>query len=228
MEYKLYKKSVIKALNEPLQDDEFDDDAKAVGSLYEISDAYAGFMERNVKCGAVLDLGCGSGRSFARFHFITHGLDCNPGRASAAQAKTDKVEVGVGVAEALPYDTGSLTTVLFMQGFFQVRSDYEALYEINRVLCMNGRFIFDLPNPARADIIVFGRIIEPRSYCRIMLADFGFEVVERRSIDNWYEAIAVEKIADFDARRLRKIQVVPVEGGLCRVNNYDATNWKLK
>jgi SAM-dependent methyltransferase len=205
--YPLYRASNLRALNRVILEDEFDDAAKAehVGCI--LADAYVEFVQRNAfPSGNWLDMGCGSGGIFDVLTRITHALDANPMRAARAAAK-GSVEVANGASECTPFADRSFMTVTYLHGFFQVRSDYEALMEVNRMLDMGGRFIFDLPNIARTNL-EFGRLIEPRSYVRNILEDFGFELVERRLLNDWDEAICVEKVADFDYRKLKKLQLV--------------------
>lgn len=235
--YPLYRADNLRALNRIILEDEFDDVAKAnyVGCVF--SGNYLDFLRRNVdglhNLGTqlgVLDIGCGSGASFELIPEITAALDANPSRADTARNEAKRlgrsVDIRVGASECLPFSPASMSVVLYLHGFFQARSDYEAIMEINRVLAVGGRFIFDLPHLGRTNL-EFGRIFEPRAYIRV-LRDFGFELVERRTIDNWDEAICVEKVEDFDYRRMKKLQLVETENGLFQVRNLNDQDYTLR
>lgn len=223
--YPLCRPSNLLTLNRVILEDQFNDAAKAdfVGCVF--SDAYLAFLQRNVRKGAVLDLGCGSGRSFSLLP-ITHACDANPVRAAAARRSSGSVEVREGAAECLPFQPKSMDTVLYLHGFFQARSDYEAIMETNRVLKVGGRFIFDFPHFKRTNL-EFGRIIEPRSYVRI-LRDFGFDLVELREIDEWDIGLCVEKTEDFNYRRLKKLQLIEKADGLFEARNLDHEDYLLR
>lgn len=220
--YPLFRLENLIRLNRVILEDEFDDSAKAdyVGCAY--SDGYVDFIQRNIIGERVLDLGCGSGRSFGIFP-ITAATDASPLRADAARRASGEVDVRLGAAECLSFDSASMDTVLYLHGFFQARSDYEAIIEVNRVLRVGGRFIFDLPAMNRVNL-EFGRIFEPRSYVRI-LRDFGFDLVELREIDEWDVGIAVEKVEDWDYRRMKKLQLVEKENGLFKALNLDPDDY---
>lgn len=231
--YPLYRPENIALLNRVILEDEFDDAAKAafIGCIF--SDDYLAFLRRNLVGERILDLGCGSGGSFALLP-ITHGLDASPRRVEAAQAFSNNnreagkgVEVLAGASECLPYADAQFDTVLYLHGFFQVRSDYEALMEINRVLDFGGHFIFDFPHISR-DNLEFGRVLEPRSYITSILKDFGFDLVERRTIGQWDEGICVEKVENFDYRRMKKIQLVPAGGSSFYVKNADTEDYRIR
>lgn len=224
IQYPLFRLEHMKTLNRVIQEDEYDDVAKSefVGCYY--SDDYLAFLQRNIVGKKVLDVGCGSGKAFGMLP-ITHALDANPVRAEAAR-KAGKVKVSVGASEYLPYPAAFFDTVLYLHGFFQARSDYEAVMEANRVLKIGGRFLFDLPYLGRTNL-EFGRIFEPRSYIRV-LRDFGFEVVEHRTIDEWDEGIALEKIEDFNPQRMRKLQLIDAGDGLFRARNLNENDYTIR
>lgn len=78
-------------------------------------------------------------------------------------------------AEELPYRDRQLACVLMLNGFFQVRSDYEAILEFNRVLEFGGRLLFNIHTSDRTDIIV-GRVYGPHNLAR-MVNQFGFRTI---------------------------------------------------
>lgn len=185
------------------------------------------FIERNLVKPRVLEIGCGSGRSF-EFLPITAAAEPCAWRCKAAKARGN-VDVRQAFAECLPWPQASFDSVLFMLGFFQVRCDYEALIEINRALRIGGVFIFNLQGDEQ-DYIV-GRALGPRNFQRIC-KDFGFEPVEVRTITNekWsagsaisQHLFAVRKEREFRWQALRKMQLVRVPGGesLYKVLNAD-------
>lgn len=229
--YPLYRASNLHQLNQAIQDDEFDDLAKHALMGYVYVPDFLAFIERNLQdYGPVLDVGCGSGASFDLLP-ITHALEANPARwrlaASTVRALAKDVTVKLGAAECLPFDAGTMGNVLHLQGFFQVRSDWEALIEYNRVLVMGGRFIFDLPSVARP--VVFGRTFEARSYVKIC-ADYGFDLVEMRDLSDGFIGICLEKTREWDPRRMRKVQLVPSphHTGLYEAKNLDPNDWTLR
>lgn len=225
--YPLFRQENIQALNRAIQEDEFDDLAKHQLMGYVYPHDYIEFMIRNLHIGGqTLDSGCGSGASFSLPLGITHAIEANPGRMHRASLMSPTVRVKLGAAECLPFEPGSMDNVLHLQGFFQVRSDWEALIEYNRVLKMGGRFIFDLPSEGRP--VVFGRNLEVRSYVKI-LGDYGFEPVEVRRLDEHFgfTAVCVEKTAEWHYSRMKKLQLVPSEEheGLYLAKNLDKDDW---
>jgi len=227
--YPLYRPENIQALNRAIQEDEFDDLAKHRLMGYVYPPDFIEFIERNLVDGPTADIGCGSGASFKLLP-ITHALEANPSRcALAVHRSLGKVDVQNGAAEHLPWEPESLSNILHLQGFFQVRSDWEALIEYNRALTVGGRFIFDLPTEGRP--VVFGRNLEVRSYVKI-LGDYGFEPVEvRRLSDHFgFTAVCVEKTSNWHYSRMKKVQLVPSEehDGLFHARNLDPNDWTLR
>lgn len=222
--YPLYRPENITLVNRAIQEDEFDDLAKHRLMGYVYPDDYLSFITRNLVAGSVLDVGCGSGASFGLLP-ITHALEANPGRFAKAKA-LGGVDVRLGAAECLPFDEG-IGNILHMQGFFQVRSDVEAIIEYNRLLMLGGRFIFDIPSLGRP--VVFGRTFEPRSYVKV-LSDFGFELVELRELsdDFGFTAICLEKTKEWHYTDMKKVQLVPSEHeGLYSAKNLRPDDWSL-
>lgn len=225
--YPLFRVSNIQQLNRAIQEDEFDDLAKHELMGYVYPPDYLEFIERNLTPGTVLDAGCGSGASFALLP-VTHALEANPARHALA-ARHAGVDVRLGAAECLPFEPGSINNVLHLQGFFQVRSDWETMIEYNRVLPVGGRFLFDVPKLGRP--VVFGRTFEIRSYVKL-LVDYGFELVEIRELsdDFGFTAVCLEKTHDWDYSQMKKVQLVPSpeHDGLFSARNLDPNNWSLR
>jgi SAM-dependent methyltransferase len=208
-------------------EDEFDDVAKQEFAGYVYSEGFLAFVGRNLLEGPTLDVGCGSGSSFALFP-ITSALEANPSRYERAKmAGAGKVDVRLGAAECLPFGPGSMANVLHLQGFFQVRSDWETMIEYNRVLGLGGRFIFDFPIPSKN--VVFGRPFGSRGYAKV-LCDFGFDLVElREPLEDGFAAMCLEKKEEWDYRKMKKIQLIPRgDGGLYEAKNFDSEDWTYR
>ena len=225
--YPVVRLANLRDLNKVILEDGYDDLAKHKALGYVYCDDFVSFVDRNLAPGLILDVGCGSGASFALWH-VTHALEANPDRFLAAK-RHEHVDVRLGAAECLPWQPSSIENVLHLQGFFQVRSDWEAMIENNRVLTLGGRFIFDFPSAEQG--VVFGRSYGARGYVKA-LEDFGFELVEMRLMPDGYYAVCLEKTADWNLDRMHKIQLVPARdddspvgnGRLYRANNFDPSN----
>jgi len=207
MSVKTYRKENIEALSNVILRDEYDDEAQR--DVEYDSDVFIEFVRRNIVGPDVLEIGPGCGMGF-EYYPITHAVEPSPFRCDKAKerVKLTSVEVKQGFAEAIPYENDMFNSVLFIRGFFQVRSDYETIIEINRVLKIGGCFIFDLTRDA--EDFVCGRAYGPGSYVRI-LNDFGFSVVEVRDISETRVGICVRKRRNFDYRYLNKIQLVKIK-----------------
>jgi len=219
MKVETFRKENIEMLSKVILEDEYDDEAQR-DKGYD-SKRFVEFVLRNIHGDNVLEIGPGCGMGF-EYYPITHAVEPSPSRcAKALSAGRDKgVEVKQGFAEALPYPDKTFDTVLFIRGFFQVRSDYETLIEINRVLKELGHFVFDLTTDD--DVFVCGRALGANNYIRT-LNDFGFELIERRMINSVRVGICVRKTRDFDYRYLKKLQLVEVED-VC-VDGYEIKNF---
>lgn len=217
----LYRAENIRALHEVIRTDEYDDAAKSAFCGGVADTEYLDFVERNLKRRRVLEIGCGSGLLAQRMG-VDVAVDANPFRL----ARVKDTEAVLAVAEHLPFDAGWFSSAVYMHGYFQVRSDWEALIEINRVLETGGVFVFDLPLPGRGPL-EFGRVFEPRAYVR-MLRDFGFEPIEHRAVNRWEYLIAVEKTEDFNWRRMQKMQVVLDSEGVIQLNNVDLNDYMVR
>jgi hypothetical protein len=205
---KLYRKKNIKELIKVLDIDEYDD-TKHRKSLNVTITPNFDFLERNIKGNKILELGCGNGDLFDVLP-ITHAIEpCSKRFKRAVQ--NNKVKVIKGCSECIP-KLPMMDSVFFIDGFFQVRSLYESLIEINRILRVNGRFIFNFYVSEDQDIVV-GVVLEKNNILRI-LKDFGFEsTIECRSTIINYNRfpkpikniqICVEKTRNFDFRYLAK------------------------
>jgi SAM-dependent methyltransferase len=230
--YPTFRTENITKLNRVILEDQYDDEAKAAWAGGPLDDEYIEFVARNASRVAGdrwLDIGCGSGTYFNEPRFaITHALDANPARAERArQAGEDSgIEVTLGCAEYLPFEPESFGVVTYMHGFFQCRCDYEVFMEVNRALATGGIFIFDLPLEGRK--LEFGRSYDARTYCRNILPDFGFELVEWHKLNGWEHAFAFEKVEAFDYTRLHKMQIVKAGNGLWRLNNIDTSDFMVR
>jgi SAM-dependent methyltransferase len=227
---KLYREENIKMIMGALDDDEYDDTAQDEAVKFdEIPSEAHNFLKLFLKDKApVLEIGCGSGDLFGRYG-ITHGAEPSKKRYEAA-AKKGTAEVRRCVSEALVWDDKFFEAVMMLNGFFQVRSDYESLIEVNRVLRVNGVFIFNLITNDKIDVVC-GRCLGPNNYLRL-LTQFGFELIGRIEMDagprffpqiQSTEYMAVQKVRDFDPKWLSLPQV-PRDAV---VNYVQARDWRL-
>jgi ubiquinone/menaquinone biosynthesis C-methylase UbiE len=103
---------------------------------------------QNSRVGAnILDLGCGTGNLLAmlqnRKNFHLTGLDISTGMIEEARIRfaDSNIKLAVGDSEALPFEDDTFDTVLCNASFHHYTKPDLALYEINRVLRANGKFI---------------------------------------------------------------------------------------
>lgn len=205
-----FRKENIALLSKVVLEDEYDDRVH-VSERYDVQE-FIDFVLRNIKLAQVLEIGPGCGRSFDVYP-VTHAVEPSERRLKIMKGNPNSrgVFIKQGFAEAIPFGTGVFDTILFIRGFFQVRSDYEALIEINRCLKTGGVFIVDFSGDNA--VFVCGRSWGPNNYVRI-LNDFGFELVEKRefpanrSVDATRYGVCVRKVRDFDYRYLRKVQFI--------------------
>lgn len=170
-----------------------------------------------------LPLGQDAGRMFINHDW--HYLEPSSVRLRALQDRLgdSKDRAALGWAEDMEFDPNYFAAVVMLNGFFQVRSDYEAILEINRVLALRGRFLFNLQTADDVDIIV-GRVLGHRNMVR-MLRQFGFEPLcvwegpvndsHRTSVGGVERQafIVVEKVRNARATDLNQPQLVPVNEG---------------
>jgi len=220
---KLFREENITVLFRALYEDGYDDEVQKKEFGYEYDEeTFIEFVRRNLKKGKILEIGCGSGLSFEHYP-ITHAIEPSRKRFEKALSKAKKrgVKLELAVAECLPFEDSFFSTVLCIRTLFQVRSDYETLIEVNRVLENSGTFIFDLWGDE--DDLVVGRAFGVKNYERL-LGDFGFKLVERRIFErsefreSTRYGFCFEKIRDFDYRFLKKLQLVQDDGGFRLIN----------
>lgn len=215
---KPFREENLWVLQQAILSDQYDDGAQAKAKG-ELSPDLVAFVKRNILTGNVLECGCGS-RCLALYGVgVTHALEPSEHMLERLVRILDKsdivVEIEQGVVECIPdkWRRSEFSTVIFLNGFFQVRSDYEALIEISATLRIGGRFIFNLYTDDSEDIVC-GRVLGLKNYLRI-LNEFGFAIVEVREPG----MICVEKARPFDPNYLRKLQLVEVEDGLYKALN---------
>ena len=209
---KLYRQSHIEKIIEAINLDQYDDSLQDenVGQEDFVPELDK-FLSLFVKPGNVLEIGCGSGDSMTKYG-ITHGIEPNKKRYERAKAKGFFVEQNV--VECIEHEDYCFDSALMLNGFFQVRSDYEALVEINRVLKKGGIFIFNLLVNDEIDIVL-GRCLGATNYIRLV-EQFGFRLkakLEYNAGMRFYPpeqvsvVMAFEKVNEFDNRYLNLLQV---------------------
>ena len=214
---KIYREENIQALAEAIMGDQYNE-LSQIDAVGDEPKEVVDFINRNIEGVTdnqkILEIGCGSGRLLGKVN-ITHTLDASSAMIERLKARITSLNLNVvtaqGFAEYIPYEE-KFDAVIFMNGLFQVRSDYEAFIEINRALRIGGRFIFNLYADDSFDIIC-GRVIGVNNYVRV-LNEFGFSLVEKRKSGH----VAVEKVSDFDLRMLRKMQLIKENGGYKLLN----------
>jgi trans-aconitate methyltransferase len=116
----------------------------------------------------ILDLGCGDGqlsKRIAATSAVVVGLDSSPQMADAARALG--INVTVGNAEALPFDSSSFDAVFSNAALHWVRNHDAMLMGVKRVLKPNGRFV--------AEFGGFGNIASIRVAMRTAIERFGHD-----------------------------------------------------
>jgi trans-aconitate methyltransferase len=116
----------------------------------------------------ILDLGCGDGHLSKRIvatGAIVVGLDSSPQMAAAARALG--IDVTVGDAEALPFESSSFDAVFSNAALHWVRNHDGMLASVKRVLKPHGRFV--------AEFGGFGNIAAIRVAMRTAIERFGFD-----------------------------------------------------
>ena len=207
--------------------DEYEDSIQNT-NIYEDSlsgaDILYDFFKRNFKPGEVLDLGCGSGDIFEQLPEITYAIEPNPKRFEQAKQKTkEKVVLMQSWCENTRFLDSEFSTVLTWGCFCFVRSPMEALIEINRILEISGIFILDVNRSSPFAIV---QTVDISSFIR-WVSLFGFELVEKRSIESDFSqdrvALAFCKIENFNYRNFLMPQCVGT------INNYlPKRDWSLK
>ena len=116
----------------------------------------------------ILDLGCGDGQLTIRIAATgatVVGLDSSPQMAAAARLLG--IEVTVGDAEALPFESDSFDAVFSNAALHWVRNHDAMLRGVKRVLKPCGRFV--------AEFGGFGNIAAIRLAMRTAIERFGFD-----------------------------------------------------
>ncbi len=93
----------------------------------------------------ILDLGCGDGQLTQRIAATgasVAGVDASPEMAAAARSRG--IVVDLGVAESLPYESGSFDAVFSNAALHWVRDQDAMLAEVARVLRRGGRFVAEM------------------------------------------------------------------------------------
>jgi trans-aconitate methyltransferase len=116
----------------------------------------------------ILDLGCGDGqlsKRIAATSAVVVGLDSSPQMADAARALG--INVTIGNAEALPFESSSFDAVFSNAALHWVRNHDAMLMGVKRVLKPNGRFV--------AEFGGFGNIASIRVAMRTAIERFGHD-----------------------------------------------------
>lgn len=226
---RLYRQENIDALYKAISGDEYEDAPQLEKQISransEFRDNVLKFILRNLvdkrfpyALSRTLECGPGSGTFLPEFmatHYLEPSLVMINGLKKKVKSMRFSPIIEQGVMEYIPWE--KLDNIVFANGFFQVRSDYEALIEVNRALNDGGRFIFNLRVDDSEDIVC-GRVLGFNNYIRV-LKEFGFEPVEVRKDEGF---ICVEKVADFTPKMLRKLQLIEVEKNRYIIKNFYA------
>ena len=214
---KLYREENIEAIYKAIQEDEYDDTMQDVAiEQDDFLPELKNFLDMYIIPGRVLEVGCGSGDSFKDFPNITHGLEPNERRVVRARIKgtAHGIDVKQGMIEYMDYTEACFHTIMMINGFWQVRSDYEALMEVNRCLQIGGHFILNLLVNDNIDVVL-GRVYGHHNFIRTA-SQFGFSLVAYYRYNagaRFYPqeqigvAICFEKVLNFDYKMLNLPQV---------------------
>lgn len=237
---KLFREKNIQQLIEGLEYDEYDDVLQdSLVNVDEMPESGHNFLNLYLTAalekfpnGNVLEIGCGGGSLFNKYP-ITHAIEPATGRfkVAVAEGKKHGVTVTQEVAECVGFDDNFFCAVIMINGFFQVRSDHEALIEINRIMVRGGVCVLSLLTNDEIDIVQ-GRVLGVNNYIR-MLGQFGFSCIGKIACNagprftppkqvNTF--IAIQKDRDFDYRWLAQPQVNPEH----IINYLEERDWRLK
>jgi SAM-dependent methyltransferase len=238
---KTFREENIEALFNAIQEDEFDDSSQDEARTEKGSDATATqdvaveFLNRHLIGPKILEVGCGSGGLFGIVP-ITHGIEPNVIRVEKARERAKvlglKIVAEQGVIERINGPPGSFDSAFMIRGFHQIRSDYEAFMELNRMLRIGGRFIVDIFGNDDADCIL-GRSYGWKHFVRTA-ENFGFKLFAAVHdspaplfvLPSTY--LCLEKDREFNYRELNLLQIVK-KGDCYQVNNFfpEGRDWKL-
>jgi len=139
-------------------------------------------------CEAVLDVGCGEGQIARLATYVgastVVGIDPTWAQLSVAQQRGGPPAYCRGVADALPFPSGSFDAVVACLVFEHIEAVDEALAEVGRVLRPGGRFLFFLNHPllqTPGSGWIDDRILEEQ-YWRIgpyLVEDSGLEEMDK-------------------------------------------------
>ena len=221
---RLYRPTTIREIMRAVIEDEFDDSAQNVeiygGEVFGVNE-FVLMCSRNIRKGRVLEVGCGSGYLLQKLP-ITHAIEPHPIRRQRAIEK-GSAKVKAGVIECIPYPSDFFSTVICHGTWCLVRSQTEALVEVNRVLAIGGRFILDVVVSTNLPI---SRVDTLSSLVK-MTELFGFSLVEIQppieNLPHLSVGLCIEKTRNFDWRQLR----MPQTNG--KIRNYlHERDWYLR
>jgi SAM-dependent methyltransferase len=110
----------------------------------------------------ILDVGCGDG-TFARMLFngviVDGAVDADPREVERALATRCYADVRVGRAEALPFEDGTVASVLCNSVLGAVDDVDAALAEMHRVLRPGGRAVLSVPSPRCTRFLLWSRLL---------------------------------------------------------------------
>lgn len=214
--------------------DEYDDQvqhqARGTSDVLFDNPEVDGFVRRNllVGHGRILDIGCGVGRSGVGLCVSDAIEPCwnryQKAKEFSEELPVPRIDVRWAVAEALPYEPSVFGCVLSMGSVHYFRSQLEAFFEINRVLRVGGRFIFDTVSGRNYP---YGGVTLDAESLQSLLRELGFSLLEIRKMEprklgvhEWtYTGVALEKKYSVTPQYMRKLQLV-MDGNRCKVNNF--------
>lgn len=242
-----YKKEHIDFLVEAISGDEYDSDAAAKqgggaqegglpGDFKTLVMEHLSSLVFEHPDSLVLELGVGQWAY--PFPQVSHAVDASTFMVDSLCDKLRKMHsdgahinlfpdnVYHAVAESLNPDwSDKFYGVMFLNGWFQVRSDYEAFLEVNRIMRKDGILVINLYSDDSTDIIC-GRVLGPKNYIRIA-EEFGFKlqawhknVGALQGIKN-NNLLVFRKEENSRVERLRKLQLVKQADGNYKANNLD-------
>ncbi|MDR1888773.1 MAG: class I SAM-dependent methyltransferase [Zoogloeaceae bacterium] len=112
----------------------------------------AAFLNRHLPGdGAMLSLGCGTGRFMER---CTHGADISLEMLKAARANFPEKTFVLFDGQTLPFDSGAFRAVICLHVFMHLPPETakRLATEVTRVLREDGVFIFDAPSALRRKV----------------------------------------------------------------------------